>query len=365
MAYGRTAAWGLALALCVALAACGQGSAGKARVADAPTVAAPGAVAVESTTLAAVKARRRLNCGVHDAMPGFAVADARGVWRGFEVDICRAVAAAVLGDARAVNYLPQTAKGRFAALQTGQVDLIATGAAWTFTRDAGLPVNFAGVAYYDNQGLLARATPGLISATQLSGKRVCVEAASSAAQNLADFNRVSRLRLKTVALDTEALARRTYEMGGCEAITADISILAGYRSVLPDAAGHVILPDALSKEPLGPAVRETDPPWEDIVRWTLNTLVLAEELGVTSQAVDGARRRPASKEAERLLVSDGSGRMLGLRDDWAFQVIRQVGNYGEIFERNLGLETPLALERGANALAAADPPGLLYALPMR
>jgi len=365
LAYGRTAVQGLALLICLVIGACGPGNPQKAVVSEAPTVAAPGAIAVKSTTLAAVRQRRRLNCGVHEPMPGFAEQDARGVWRGFDVDFCRAVAAAVLGDARLVTFLPQTVKDRFAALQTGQVDLLSAGAAWTFTRDAGLPVDFVGVAYYDSQGLLARGTPDLATAAQLRGKRVCVEAASAAAENLAEFNRTSRLRMRAVPLDSDVLARQTYEAGGCDAISADISVLAAYRSLLADPAAHVILGESLSRAPRGPSVRDTDPAWEDIVRWTLNALILAEELGITSQTVQAARRRPATNEVERLLVGDGNGRLLGLRDDWAFEAIRQVGNYGEVFERNLGPQTPLGLQRGSNALASSEPQGLLYALPMR
>jgi len=363
LAQGAKAVRMLFLALCLAVTACGQRESSAPAPAEAPTVVAPGAVQVKSATLAAVRARRRLNCGVHDGLPGFAQKDARGVWSGFDVDLCRAVAAAVLSDARQVAILPQTARGRFAALQTGQVDLLSTVAAWSYSRDAGLAVNFAGVGYYDRQGLMTRARVGLISANQLAGRRVCVEAASTAAQNLAEFNRSARLRLIIRSFDTDLLARQAYEAAQCEAITAEVSTLAAYRSTLQQPETHVILGDTLSKEPMAPAVREADAPWEDIVRWTLNAMILAEELGVTSANVEASRRRPGNSEIEKLLVSDGQ--LLGLRDDWAFQVIRQVGNYGEIFERNLGISTPLGLERGLNALDSADPPGLMYSLPMR
>lgn len=352
----------MVVGLCLLAAACSR-SPDPTPAATPPAVAAPGLAVSPGATLKAVRARGKVNCGVHEDA-GFAYRD-RGGWRGFDVDLCRAVAAAVLGDARAVNIVAQTNKS-FSPLQTGQVDLLARGAAWTFTRDVGLQLEFVGVSYYDRQGFLTPTKLNFHRVSELGRGRVCVVAATTAESNLVEYFKAKNLNIKRVVLDTEELARRAYEAGGCEALSDDVSVLAANRAVMADPNAQTILPETISKEPLGPVVRQGDDQWGDIVRWTLNTMILAEELGVSSQNVDQARRKPTSDELGRLLAGDGEfGPMLSLRGDWAFQIVRQVGAYGEVFDRNIGPATPIGLERGLNALWNADPPGLLFSPPMR
>ena len=335
----------------------------QARAPQAPAVVAPGAQPTPGATLKAVRGRGRLNCGVRQT-PGFAEQDARGGWHGFDVDVCRAIAAAVLGDAAKVTYLPQVSKS-FSLLQTGQVDVLARGDAWTFTRDAGLGLDFPIVTYFDGQGFMAPKKLNLKRVAELSRARICVVAATTAASNLVEYFRARNVNIRPVALETEDLARQTYEAGGCDALSDDVSNLAAARTQMANPDNQVILTETIAKEPLGPAVRQGDDQWSDIVRWSVAALILGEELGVTQAGADDARRHPPSDEARRLLADDLYGRMLGLRDDWAFQVLRQVGGYGEIFERNIGPKTPLRLERGANALWNSTPPGLIFAPPMR
>jgi general L-amino acid transport system substrate-binding protein len=347
-------------AVLLLLGACGERP---AEAPQAPAVVAPGGQPTPGATLKAVRARGRLNCGVRQA-PGFADKDAKGAWRGFDVDVCRAIAAAVLGDAGKVTYLPQVSKS-FSLLQTGQVDVLARGDAWTFTRDAGLGLDFPIVTYFDGQGFLAPKKLNLKKVTELSRARICVVAATTAESNLVEYFRARNINIRRVVLETDDLARQTYEAGGCDALSDDVSSLAATRAQMADPATQVILTETIAKEPLGPAVRQGDDQWSDIVRWSVAALILGEELRVTQGAVEEARRRPASDEARRLLDDDLYGRMLGLRDDWAFQVLRQVGNYGEIFDRNIGPSTALHLERGSNALWNAEAPGLIFAPPMR
>jgi general L-amino acid transport system substrate-binding protein len=232
-------------------------------------------------------------------------------------------------------------------------------------RDASLGVDFPGVNYYDGQGFLVRRSLALRTAAELAGARICVQRGSTAEQNVSDFFRARTLEVERVVVDTDTEARTAYQREACDAYAADVSTLASSRSVLNDPAAHVLLPDVISKEPLGPAVRHGDNTWADIVRWTLNAMILAEELGVTSKNVEELRETSTNPEIRRLLgVEGGYGAMIGLKDDWAFQVILQVGNYGEVFEANLGARSPLQLERGMNALWTAQPSGLMYAAPM-
>lgn len=357
-------AYGKALVLLAALAAalCGCGRRGETPP-EAPAVLAPGAQPSPGATLKAVRARGRVNCGVHQG-PGFAVRDERGAWSGFDIDVCRAVAAAVFGDAERINVLAQTTRS-FSALQTGQVDLMPRAGAWTFTRDAGLGLDFPAVTYFDGQGFLAPKRLNLRRAVELSRARVCVVAATTAESNLVEYFRARSINIRRVVLETEELARRTYETGGCDVLSDEVSNLASQRALLTDPSAHALLPETISKEPLGPVVRQDDPQWADIVRWSVEAMILGEELGLSSDDVEQARRRPANDEARRLLSEDVYGRMLGLRDDWAYQILRQVGSYEQVFDRNLGPSTPLQLERGRNALWNAPSPGLLYAPPMR
>lgn len=320
----------------------------------------------ESPTLAEVRRRGYVRCGVHPGLPGFAFPDVRGVWRGFDVDVCRAVAAATLGDAAKVRFIPITAQDRFTALQKGQIDLLSRNTSWTFARDAGLGVDFAAVTYYDGQGFLAPRTLGIASAEELSGARICVQAGTASEANLSEWFNVRGLRYRPVTATSEEEARRLYESEACDVFSADISALAASRSVMSNPGAHVILPNVISKEPLGPVVRQGDATWTDIVRWTVHATVLAEELGLTSRTVEAARETVTDPQARRLLGLDGDlGPLLGLSEDWAYQVIKQVGAYHEIFRRDVGADSGLNLDRGLNALWSAPKPGLMYAPPMR
>lgn len=359
----------LAFSLSLALAACGpaSGPAPPAAKPDVPPVAADaGSAAGASRTLAAVRARGRLRCGINPGLAGFAFPDNRGDWRGFDVDFCRALAAAVLGSASRVTFVPLGNEERISALKAGKVDVLARNTTWTFSRDAGQAVDFAGISYFDGQGFMAARSLNLQSAAELGGARICVQSGTTSELNLHDFFASRGLSYKPVLAASEEQLRALYEQEACDAVSADISALAATRSVLSNPGAQALLADVISKEPMGPVVRQGDPGWTDIVRWTLNALILAEELGVTARSADQQRREATRPEIRRLLgVEPGFGAMLGLDDDWAFNAIRQVGNYGEIFERNVGARSALKLERGQNALWNASPPGLLYAPPLR
>jgi general L-amino acid transport system substrate-binding protein len=301
-------------------------------------------------------------------LPGFATRDLFGQERGFDVDFCRAVAAAVLGDARLVHFVPDRLETRVASLQAGTVDVLAEGGSWTFTRDVGRGLDFAGVSYYDAQGFLAPKAKGYRSAQDLKTASICVQGGTTAELNLAEYLRAAELKARPMVTDTQEDAWAAYQKGTCQVLSANISTLAAFRSSLKSPKDHVILPDVISKEPLGPVVRQGDDQWADIVRWALNAMILGEELGVDSKNVEAARSHPRTPEIGRLLSGngyDGYGEMMRLKDDWAFQVIRQVGNYQEVFDRNIGLSTPLGLARDENALWNATPPGLLFSPPMR
>jgi len=327
---------------------------------------APRAVARDSATLRAIRARNRVNCGVNHSLPGFAYPDNRGVWRGFEADICRALAAGVLGDRDAVQFAPYSATERFAALAAGEVDVLARETSITLSRDADLGLEFTGIYYFDGQGFLVPRGLNIRTAAELSGARICVITGSTTESALADYFRSRGLAYEPVVIDRVEQARASYQRQACDAVTDDISGLASTRSVLDNPQAHVILPDIVSKEPMALVVREGDDGWEDAADWILQAMILAEELGITSRNVEEMRRTSTNPEVRRLLGVEGNfGRMLGLPDDWAFQVIRQVGNYGEVFENNLGQRSPLRLERGLNALWNAEPSGLMYAPPVR
>ncbi len=358
-----------ALALVLILSACGRDDRAEPRT---PVSVAPSAsqktssARLTSPTLQAVKRRGRLNCGVHEGLVGFAFTDNRGQWRGFDVDFCRAMAAAILGDMNAVRFVPLTAERRFEALGSGQIDVLWRNTSWTMERDAGLPVAFAGINYYDGQGFLVRRSLNLNSATELNGARVCVQAGSTTELNAADYFRARGIAYRPIVLRSEEEARRAYAREDCDAYSADISALAAVRTTLPDPQAHAILPDVVSKEPLGPVVRRGDEQWEAVVRWTLNALILAEELGVTKSNVNEMRDEARDPRIRRLLGTEGDlGDQLGLDKGWAQAAILSVGNYGEIFDRNLGSQSALDLARGLNAQWNARPGGLIYALPIR
>ena len=366
-----------ALALAVVLAGCGRPPPESAAPSSSEAEAPPGPGAA-SATFERVKARKRLKCGVTDNAPGFSERTLTGQWHGFDVDVCRAIAATVLGDARDVSIVALTSRTRFAALQSGAVDVVGGGASFTFTHNVPLGLQFAGVSYYDSQGFLTSApkpprpqpgqspTPPQKAIADLNGQRICVQGGSAAQQGLAEGLRARGLSYQPIVKDDRQQALDAYQRRECDAITDDLSVLTYDLSVLRNPGRHVILSETLQDEPLGPVVREGDDRWLDVVRWTLNALILAEAGKLSSHSVEIARHDSVDPQVRRLLGVEGeAGRRLGLADDWAYRAIRQVGAYDEIFARNLGPDTPLKFDRGRNALWTADKPGLLYAPPLR
>ena len=320
-------------------------------------------IASAQSTLEQVQARGTLQCGSNEGLAGFAAPDANGNWAGFDVSLCRAVAAAVLGDAQAVQFVPLTSQTRFTALAAGEVDVLVRNSTWTFTRDNDLGLDFVGVNYYDGQGFMVRSDLGVSSATELDGATVCIQTGTTTELNLADFFRVNNISYEPVPVATNAEGQQQYLAGACDVYTTDISGLAATRATFEDASAHVILPEVVSKEPLGPVVRHGDNQWADIVRWTLLGLIAAEEYGVTSANVREMASAPTDNpQVNRMLGTEGDlGGMLGLPTDWLVNVIASVGNYGEIFEQNIGANTPVGLARGLNAQWTEG--GLQYAMP--
>ncbi len=316
-------------------------------------------------TLEDVQAKGHLQCGVSTGLVGFAAADANGNWDGFDVAVCRAVAAAVLGDAQAVKFTPTTGKTRFTALSSGEVDMLARNTTWTFSRDADLKLTFVGVNYYDGQGFMVPAGLGVSSAKELDGATVCIQTGTTTELNLADFFRSNNISYEPVPIETNAEAQQQYLAGACDVYTTDRSGLAATRATFENAADHVILPEIISKEPLGPLVRHGDDQWADIVRWTLNALITAEELGITSANAGEIGSGPTNNpEINRLMGTEGDlGGMVGLDMAWAQRAIAAGGNYGEIFERHIGENTPIGLARGLNAQWTDG--GLIYSPPFR
>ncbi|MGR3463791.1 amino acid ABC transporter substrate-binding protein [Limimaricola sp.] len=321
--------------------------------------------AAQAATLDDVKERGELNCGVVTGLAGFGAPDANGVWEGFDVAVCRAVAAAVLGDPTAVNFVPTTGQTRFTALASGEIDMLARNTTWTFSRDTDLKFDFAGVNYYDGQGFIVPTALGVSSAKDLDGATVCIQTGTTTELNLADFFRNNNISYEPVPVETNAEAQQQYLAGACDAYTTDASGLAATRATFENPGDHVILPEIISKEPLGPLVRHGDNEWGDIVRWTLNALIAAEEFGVTSANVGELSAAPGTNpEVNRLLGTEGElGAMIGLENDWAKNAIAAGGNYGEIFEKNIGENTPIGLARGLNAQWTNG--GLIYAPPFR
>ncbi|MEW5962923.1 MAG: amino acid ABC transporter substrate-binding protein [Pseudomonadota bacterium] len=306
-----------------------------------------------------MRARGHLECGVSDGVAGFSTVDERGRWSGLDVDLCRALAVAVLGDRSAVKLRPLPVADRFRALEAGEVDVLARNTTWTLSRDSERGVRFVDVLFYDGQGFLAPRTHALASALELTGAKVCVLAGAGAEAALAGFFNARRMRYQLVASAHWDELVRLYESGGCTVLSADISALASARSRLSLPSDHVLLPEMVSKEPLGPWVRASDSQWFAIVRWTLKVLIAAEELGISSTSVEAMQA--AGSEAVARLLGGGAG--LGLAPDWALQIVRQVGSYGELYERSLGQGSPLKLKRGLNDLWTRG--GLMYAPPIR
>ena len=320
-----------------------------------------GALAVQAGTLADVQAKGNVTCGVSKGLAGFSAADSAGNWTGIDVDVCRAVAAAVLGDADAVNYISLNAVERFTALQSGEVDVLSRNTTWTTTRDTTLGLNFTGVTFYDGIGFMVNKDLGISSADELDGAAICIQSGTTTELNLADYFRSNGMSYNSSLADTSAQSRNGFESGRCDVLTSDQSQLYALRTTLKDPSSAVVLEDVISKEPLGPVVRQGDDAWFNIVRWSLNAMITAEEIGVTSATVDDVSNNP---ERERLMGRSGNTHeYVGLSSDWTYNIIAQVGNYAESFERNIGLSTPIGIARGVNALWING--GILYSAPFR
>jgi len=328
-------------------------------------IALAGALAqTAAATLDEVKARGSLRCGLNGEVPGLSYRDPGGGWSGLDVDFCRGVAAAVLGDAGKLELVPLSAAKRLDALREGRIDLLSRNTTWTLSRDIGHELTFAGVLFFDGQGFLVRRDAGLMSALELDGKRICALTDSTSPDNARRYFGRHRMRLELQGFDSLQAAKQAYLEGQCDALTTDQSQLHSLRQGLEDPRAHRILPEIISKEPLSPAVRKGDARWLDIVRWTLFLLIDAEELGIDSTNVDRAAEQAQSDEVRLLLDTEGrAAALLGLEPGWSRRVLAQVGNYAEIFDRNLGAQSPLKIKRGLNALWSNG--GLLYAPPAR
>ena len=317
-----------------------------------------------AATLDDVLASGSLTCGINTGLPGFAFTDDAGNWLGFDVAYCKALAAAVFGDAQKIEYVNLTGANRFPALQSGEIDVLSRNTTWTFSRDVDLGFTFVGVNYYDGQGFIGRTALGVTSAAELDGASVCIQTGTTTEKNLADFFRVNNISYEAVPIETNSEARTAYEAERCDVYTTDASGLAATKSTFDDPAAHQVFPEIISKEPLGPLVRQGDDQWGDVARWVLNALVAAEELGITQANVAELSEGTDNPEINRLLGSEGSfGEQLGLNAKWAVWAISAEGNYGEIFERYLGVDTPLGIQRGLNAQWTDG--GLLYSPPFR
>jgi general L-amino acid transport system substrate-binding protein len=322
-----------------------------------------GAALAQARTLDAVKQRGVLNCGVNVALAGFSAPDDKGNWTGLDVDYCKAIAAAVLGDANKVRYVPTTAKERFTALQSGEIDVLNRNTTWTLARDSQLGLTFTGINYYDGQGFIVKKSLGVKSAKELSGATICVQTGTTTELNLADFFRVNKIQYQPLVYEKVDENLQAYQAGRCDAYTTDASGLYSVRLQLQRPDDHIVLPDIISKEPLGPSVRQGEPQWANIVQWIHFALLNAEEFGITQANVD-QMLNSANPDIRRLLGKEGDyGKGLGLDNDWAVKIIKAVGNYGEIFDRNVGAGSRIKIERGLNALWNKG--GLQYAPPIR
>ena len=324
-----------------------------------------GSIASNAGTLDDVKARGVLKCGINTGLAGFAYTDDSGNWRGFDVAYCQALSAAIFGTGDKVEYVNLTGKTRFPALQSGEIDVLSRNTTWTFSRDVDLGFTFIGVSYYDGQGFIGRKSLGAKSAKELDGASVCIQTGTTTELNLADFFRVNKMKYEAVPIETNEEARKAYLAERCDVYTTDASGLAATKATFDDPENHMVFPEIVSKEPLGPLVRQGDENWSDIARWVLNALVNAEEYGATqANVMKLASSAGDNPEINRMLGTEGSlGEMLGLSSDWGVNVIKTGGNYGEIFARYLGTDTKLGLQRGVNALYTNG--GLIYAPPMR
>jgi len=321
--------------------------------------------AASADTLGDVQGKGFVQCGVSQGLPGFSNQDDSGNWTGIDVDLCRGVAAAVFGDASKVKYTPLSAKERFTALSSGEVDILSRNTTWTMTRDTQLGLNFAGVNYYDGQGMMVPSDLGVSSALELDGASICTNTGTTTELNITDYFRANKMSFELVAFEKADEVVAAYDSGRCQVYTTDRSGLAAQRLKLADPAAHVVLPEVISKEPLGPVVRQGDDVWFNVVRWTLNAMINAEEMGITSAnaAEMAGSDNPGMK---RLLGTEGNfGEQLGLPADWAMQIVSQVGNYGESYETHVGANTPLKLGRAGTTNALWKNGGLMYAPPIR
>ncbi|KZN14488.1 amino acid ABC transporter substrate-binding protein [Marinomonas sp. TW1] len=327
-------------------------------------IAATISTGAAAATLDDVKSKGFIQCGVSQGVPGFSNADVNGNWSGIDVDACRATAAAIFGDAQAVKFTPLSAKERFTALQSGEIDMLSRNTTWTYTRDTSLGLDFTAVNFYDGQGFMARKDLGVESALDLDGATVCTEQGTTTELNMADFFRKHKMNYVPVIVQKADEALAAYASGRCDVFTTDKSGLAAHRSKLSDPNAHVILPETISKEPLGPVVRHGDNQWKDIVTWAMFVQVNAEEMGISSKNVAKIKSESNDPGIRRLLGAEGNmGESLGLGADWAYNIIAEVGNYGEVFERNVGPNTPVGLPRGINNLWTEG--GVMYAPPVR
>ena len=334
-----------------------------ASVIAASTALMSGNASAADSTLEKVKSQGYLTCGVSTGLAGFSAPNAKGEWEGIDVAYCEALAAAVLGDKSKVKFVPLTAKERFTALQSGEIDVLSRNTTWTLQRDTALGLNFVGVTYYDGQGFMVSKDLGVESAKDLDGASVCIQSGTTTELNLADYFRNNGMSFKPVVFDTSAQTAKGFDAGRCDVLTSDQSQLYALRLNLKNPSSAVVLPEIISKEPLGPVVRQGDDGWFNVAKWTLNTLINAEEYGITSA---NAEQMLKSKDpnVKRILGVDGpKGKSLGLADDYGYQVVKQVGNYGEIFESQVGKGSPLKIARGVNALWNAG--GFMYAPPIR
>jgi len=315
-------------------------------------------------TLDAIKARGQVVCGVNTGLAGFSAADSQGNWAGLDVDVCKAIAAAVLGDGKQVKWVPLTAQQRFTALQSGEIDILSRNTTWTLTRDASLGMTFTGTTYYDGQGFMVPVKSKIKSAKAMKGATVCVQSGTTTEKNLTDFSRANKLDLKPIVFEKQEAATGAYFSGRCVAFTTDASGMASIRNKeAKDPKEHVILPELISKEPLGPAVRRGDDEWIAIAKWVVFGLIEAEEYGITQANVDQMKSSTDPVVMRIVGTSEDTGKLLGLDKDWMVRAIKTTGNYGEIFERNVGPNTPLALPRGVNNLWNKG--GIVYAPPVR
>ena len=337
----------------------------KLKVASAVTAAVLGlaVTAASAATLDEVKKKGHVQCGVNQGLPGFSSTDDKGNWTGMDVDVCRGIAAAIFGDGGKIKFTPLSAKERFTALQTGEIDVLSRNTTWTMTRDTALGLNFTGVTYYDGQGFMVLKKLGVSSALELEGATICTQTGTTTELNVADFFRSKGMKYKLVAFEKNDEVISAYDSGRCDVLTSDASQLYALRLKLKSGADHMVLPEIISKEPLGPVVRQGDDQWFNLVKWTLFALINAEELKVTKANVD-EMTKSKDPSIRRLLGQEGDfGKKIGVENDWVVKIIKAVGNYGEIFERNVGKDSALKIARGVNALWSDK--GLQYAPPVR